>query len=47
MLTVDFKRLNIKPGDIILDIGCGDGRHAGDLAQMNGLTIIAADMNIP
>jgi SAM-dependent methyltransferase len=45
MLTVDFKRLNIKPGDVILDIGCGDGRHAGDLAQMNGVTIIAADRN--
>lgn len=45
MLTVDFQRLNIKPGDVILDIGSGDGRHAGDLAQMDGLTIIAADMN--
>jgi SAM-dependent methyltransferase len=46
MVTADFNRINIQPGDRVLDIGCGDGRHAGDLAQMDGLTIVAADMNI-
>jgi SAM-dependent methyltransferase len=46
MVTVDFNRINIQPGDRILDIGCGDGRHAGDLAQMDGVTIIASDMNL-
>ena len=46
MVTVDFQRINIKQGDVIFDIGCGDGRHAGDLSQMDGLTIIAADMDI-
>jgi ubiquinone/menaquinone biosynthesis C-methylase UbiE len=46
MVTVDFNRINISRGDTILDIGCGDGRHAGDLAQMNGITIVASDMNI-
>jgi SAM-dependent methyltransferase len=46
MVTVDFKRINIRPGDRVFDIGCGDGRHAGDLAQMDGVTIIASDMNL-
>ncbi|MCU0600418.1 MAG: methyltransferase domain-containing protein [Desulfobacterales bacterium] len=46
MVTVDFQKIQIRPGDRILDIGCGDGRHAGDLAQMDGLTIIASDRNI-
>jgi ubiquinone/menaquinone biosynthesis C-methylase UbiE len=46
MVTVDFNRINIKPGDRVVDIGCGDGRHAGDLAQTDGLTIVAADMSI-
>jgi len=27
MLTVDFRRLGIHKGDVILDAGCGEGRH--------------------
>ena len=27
MITIDFKRLKIRPGDWILDMGCGEGRH--------------------
>ncbi len=46
MVTVDFNRIDIHPKDRILDIGCGDGRHAGDLAQMDGITVIASDTNI-
>ena len=28
MLTVDFDRFPIVPGDRVLDLGCGGGRHA-------------------
>jgi ubiquinone/menaquinone biosynthesis C-methylase UbiE len=27
MLTVDFRRLPLQAGDVILDAGCGEGRH--------------------
>ena len=36
MLTVDFKRLGIKAGDLVLDMGAGAGRHAfedGDIGR--------------
>ncbi|NNL85229.1 MAG: SAM-dependent methyltransferase, partial [Myxococcales bacterium] len=27
MLTVDLDRLGVGPGDLLLDAGCGEGRH--------------------
>ena len=45
MITVDFKRLNIKPGEKILDMGCGSGRHTGEASRFKGVTVIGADMN--
>ena len=28
MQTINFDKLNIDVGDIVLDIGCGEGRHS-------------------
>ena len=28
MLTVRFDQLGVRPGDLLLDMGCGAGRHA-------------------
>ena len=32
MLTVDYDRLGLQPGDRLLDLGCGSGRHAFEAA---------------
>ena len=45
MITVDFKRLKIRPGYRILDIGCGTGRHSSAAFQLKNITIIGADRN--
>jgi SAM-dependent methyltransferase len=42
MLTVDFDRLGLAPGDRLLDMGCGGGRHAF-AAIRRGATVIAFD----
>jgi SAM-dependent methyltransferase len=42
MLTVDFARLPISPGDRLLDLGCGGGRHAFEAAR-RGARVVAMD----
>ena len=42
MLTVDFDRLQLRPGDRLLDMGCGGGRHAF-AAMKRGASVIALD----
>ena len=44
MLTVDFTKFLIKPGDRVLDLGCGAGRHAFE-AYRRGGRVIAADLD--
>ena len=42
MLTVDFDRLEMRPGSRVLDLGCGGGRHAFE-AWRRGATVVALD----
>ncbi len=46
MLTVDFDRFPVGPGDRVLDLGCGDGRHAAEACR-RGATVVALDMSAP
>ena len=42
MLTVDFGRLGLQAGDRLLDLGCGNGRHAFE-AHRRGAHTLAFD----
>ncbi|SDH76506.1 Methyltransferase domain-containing protein [Sinosporangium album] len=45
MLTVDFARLPVGPGDRVLDLGCGGGRHAFEVLR-RGADVVAFDMDV-
>ena len=42
MLTVDLARLRLAPGDSLLDMGCGGGRHAFAALRL-GARVVALD----
>jgi SAM-dependent methyltransferase len=42
VLTVDFRWFPVSPGDRVLDLGCGGGRHAYE-AYRRGAAVIACD----
>jgi SAM-dependent methyltransferase len=44
VLTVDFARFPITPGELLLDLGCGGGRHAFE-AYRRGARVVAADLD--
>lgn len=44
MLTVDFDRLDLRQGDLALDLGCGAGRHAFEMYR-RGAKVVAIDTN--
>lgn len=43
MLTVDYNRLELKPGMRVLDLGAGFGRHAFETAR-HGAHVVAVDL---
>ena len=45
MLTVRYDRLGVRPGDRVLDLGCGFGRHAFESARQ-GADVVACDMSL-
>ncbi len=44
MLTVDYDKLGVRPGDLLLDLGCGFGRHAFE-GFRRGARVVACDMS--
>lgn len=43
MLTVDYDRLGLRAGEVLLDLGCGFGRHAYE-AMRRGAHVVACDL---
>ena len=44
MLTVDFEQFPVEPGERVLDMGCGGGRHAFALYR-RGAHVVALDLD--
>ncbi len=45
MLTVDFNRLGLEPGMLVLDAGCGQGRHSLEVMR-RGCRVVGMDLAI-
>jgi len=43
VITIDFKKLDIRPNDRILDIGCGEGRHTIEACRQKDTLCTGAD----
>ncbi|MCK7597125.1 class I SAM-dependent methyltransferase [Microbulbifer sp. CAU 1566] len=46
MITVDPKLLHLKPGQRVLDLGCGEGRHAIHLMLTDAVDVFGIDLSI-
>jgi SAM-dependent methyltransferase len=44
MLTVDFQKLHLKPGNRVLDAGCGTGRHVCEAFRTGGVDVVGIDL---
>ena len=44
LLTVDLARLDVRPGDLVLDAGCGEGRHCFGALE-RGARVVGLDLD--
>ena len=47
MLTARLDRLALKPGDHVLDLGCGEGRHVHGVHMLGGVHVTGVDLHEP
>lgn len=45
MLTVSLERLRLAPGQRLLDLGCGEGRHVHGAHSLGGVDVIGLDLD--
>lgn len=46
MLTINFRDFPLQAGDIVLDLGCGEGRHAINVYLQEKVLSIGVDINV-
>lgn len=46
MLTVDFRHFPLTPGDKLLDLGCGEGRHAINAYIAGEVDVFGVDLSL-
>ena len=46
MQTINFNNLNVNPGDLVLDIGCGEGRHSIGLFVNREIIAVGMDLSL-
>jgi cyclopropane fatty-acyl-phospholipid synthase-like methyltransferase len=44
LLTVDLERLDVRAGDLVLDAGCGEGRHCFGCLE-RGARVVGLDLD--
>jgi len=45
MLTINFRDFPLNPGDLVLDLGCGEGRHVINAYLHGDVTAIGVDLS--
>ncbi len=45
LLTVDLERLRLRPGEKLLDAGCGEGRHCFGALE-RGARVVGLDLDL-